>query len=137
MKKYNYADLKPDRPARKATKYEPSITEQAGYQTGKQQVEKLLRAGYNLEMARREMYHFDYGEEIPEGFFDPTVDPGFDRIDAFENMQDLRHKQEIAINEERMRRDIINAGTSNPDTSNTPPNETSEEVRETISTEGT
>lgn len=94
MRKYDYSKLAPKGPNYPPkTVYEPSTTEQAGYRSTRQQVEKMIRAGEQLIAARREEFHFGADDDqIPEGFFDPTVDPGFDRVDAFEAEEAIRER---------------------------------------------
>lgn len=59
-----------------------TITEVQGYIPAKKQIENLLTAGARLSAYRRELYDFGPGDEVPEGFEDPTRSPNFDMADA-------------------------------------------------------
>lgn len=60
----------------------PSVTDRKGYIPAKSQIEGMMLAGQRLDAYRRTLYDFDYEDDIPDGYTDPTRAPGFDVIDA-------------------------------------------------------
>jgi hypothetical protein len=56
--------------------------EKAGYIPAEEQIRSLMRAGARLQDYRRHAYEFPDGQEVPDGYFDPTREPNFDRVDA-------------------------------------------------------
>lgn len=63
------------------------ITERAGYLDTRRQVESIINAGKQLVAYREAYYDSNEQGEIPEGFSDPTREPGYDRIDAYRDAQ--------------------------------------------------
>lgn len=79
------------------------------------QIENVVAAGERLAAYRKENYHFGYDEEIPEGWYDPTLERGFDLTAAEEllsGISDRRLKQE-AIAEARKASEEADAQSAN------------------------
>lgn len=58
------------------------ITETAGYIPKNIQIENMMISGYNLAMARKEMYDFPSLKEVDEKFNDPTRKWSYDPAEA-------------------------------------------------------
>lgn len=69
-----------------------TLTVQYGYVPLKDQIERMIRAGKELDAFRKEYYDFGDEREIPAGFDDPTRKPGFDPVDAYQYMRQLARK---------------------------------------------
>jgi len=65
---------------------------QYGYVPVKDQIERMIRAGKELDAYRKEYYDFGDDREIPSNFDDPTKAPGFDPVDAYQYMRVLARK---------------------------------------------
>lgn len=77
------------------------ITERAGYIDTRRQVESIINAGKQLVAYREAYYDSDENGNLPEGFDDPTREPGYDRIDAYRDAQRsaaaLKKQKETAL----------------------------------------
>nr|QJB19761.1 MAG: hypothetical protein [Microvirus sp.] len=56
------------------------IVEKAGYIPAKDQIETMINAGQRLADARA--YEFGPDDDVPDDYYDPTRNPGFDLSDA-------------------------------------------------------
>lgn len=70
------------------------------------QIQNILDAGERFMEYRKENYHFGFDEEVPADFYDRTLEPGFDIVDAanlLEEVSDRRLKQEAVARATRER----------------------------------
>lgn len=67
------------------------VTETAGYIPKNLQIRQMMLAGEHLQEIREELYDFKPGEEVPEGYIDPTRSPNFDWADADKLLAIVRH----------------------------------------------
>nr|WAE43368.1 MAG: hypothetical protein [Microviridae sp.] len=80
-----------------------SMTEQV-YIPLKDQVDEMLLAGRQLEAYRKELYHFQPGEEVNEDFEDPTLHPSFDAADASVERARLIGKRDRLLKQAEVKR---------------------------------
>lgn len=59
-----------------------SITEQSGFLTPEQQINRMMAAGANLQQFRRNLYDYPDGNVPEDAVPDPTQKLGFDLSDA-------------------------------------------------------
>lgn len=64
-----------------------SITEQSGYLTPEQQINRMMAAGVNLQQFRRDQYDYPDGNVPDNAVPDPTQRLGFDLADASEMLK--------------------------------------------------
>jgi len=69
-----------------------TLVVQYGYIPMKAQIERMIQAGRELDVYRKEYYDFEDDREIPEGFEDPTRSPNYDPVDGFADMRILARK---------------------------------------------
>jgi len=75
-------------------------TEQTGWLTTQQHVERLIQAGERLEAARKEQFHFLNNHDIPEDFEEIPTEPHYDPITAQEELSEInRRLYEAATNQ--------------------------------------
>lgn len=68
------------------------MVETYGAETAKETITKLFNAGVALQVDRMS-YEFEGDEDVPEGYFDITREPGFDVFEAHRLMRELREKR--------------------------------------------
>lgn len=81
------------------------LVETSGYVTVKQRIEAMINAGLQLKISRGQ-YDFNEGEEIDEGFNDPTRNTDFDLVDADNTLRGIDERVQTRKKmEEQDRRD--------------------------------
>lgn len=73
------------------------LVETAGYISAEQRIINIMRAGQRLQETRREMYDYDYEDDIDEDniYDDPTRDPGYDMADATQTSLSLKSRERV------------------------------------------
>ncbi|MBA7535564.1 hypothetical protein ES705_27822 [subsurface metagenome] len=61
------------------------------------QIESMILAGVRLKEYRRELYHFEKPDEVPEDFEDNTLRSDYDLVDASMDLEVLKEKKDNAI----------------------------------------
>ena len=74
------------------------ITEQAGYQPAAIKILNMIEAGERLRDTRMG-YEFDDEKSVPDDYFDPTRDPGFDMADASAMSAEVLHRMYLTQKE--------------------------------------
>jgi len=82
-----------NKPPRKPTSVSSeTMTETHGYISTKNQIEKMLQMGRNLDEYRKGVYEFGAEDPIPEHHYDRTRAPNFDMADATQMARNLDAK---------------------------------------------
>lgn len=73
------------------------IVEKAGYVSANDRIQAIINAGQRLNEYRKEQFHFQADQEVPEDFNDPTVSPQFDEFAAKDAMFYVQDKVQEAF----------------------------------------
>lgn len=84
---YGYANRPVSKPEKISQK---SKTEQYGYVSTRQQVERMMAAGVTLADFRKQLYDWDDEKDVDESLSDPTRSKSFDLADATTSYQEVK-----------------------------------------------
>lgn len=74
------------------------LTEQAGYEPANLKIMNMIEAGERLRDFRSG-YEFDDEKTVPDDYFDPTREPGFDMADASQMSAETLQRMYLAQKE--------------------------------------
>lgn len=75
-----------------------SLVEPEAHIPTKIRIEQFIDAGVRLKEFRKEQFHFQNDEKIDENFYDPTIDPDFDEMDAVDMANNVKENLQDSVN---------------------------------------